>query len=248
MNIPDIPRGLSGIYQIKNIESGHRYIGSSIDINRRLLDHASHLRRNSNECSHLQNAYNKYGDACFECQILLLCPENKTLYYEQAFLDRFHPRYNIARSVTAPTLGLKYSEKTRKKMSRSQSGKNNPMYGKSPSKIHRERISAALSGEKNSFYGKTHSKETRQLLSEQMKQRWADGVYVRTAEHNRKIGEGLRGNQNAKGLKFSEEHKRKISEALKGMKRSEETKRKISESRKKMFAQRRLKQTGGTNC
>ena len=38
-----------------------------------------------------------------------------------------------------------------------------------------------------------------------------------------------------KGTKFSEEHRRKISEAQKGKKISEETKKKISESRKKFY-------------
>ena len=57
-----------------------------------------------------------------------------------------------------------------------------------------------------------------------------------TKETREKISKALLGNQNgrlSKGILKSEEHKRKISEALKGRKHSEETKKKMSRSCKK---------------
>ena len=42
------------------------------------------------------------------------------------------------------------------------------------------------------------------------------GIYIRTREHNEKIGKALMRNQNSLGHCHSEEHKRKTSESLKG--------------------------------
>lgn len=46
------------------------------------------------------------------------------------------------------------------------SGKNNPMYGKSPSDEWKRYFSHAFSGEGNPFYGHHHSEETKLLLKE----------------------------------------------------------------------------------
>lgn len=69
------------------------------------------------------------------------------------------------------------SEKTRKKMSIAQSGKNNSMYGRpSPNKgkhlseKHKQRISESQKGkrcgDKNSRWGKRHSEQTKQKIKE----------------------------------------------------------------------------------
>lgn len=240
MDMPNLPYGISGVYEIKNVVNGHRYIGSSIDVYRRWRSHASYLNRNASECRKLQRAWNKYGEDNFAFQVISFCEPEETLALEQKALDELKPEYNLARSTTAPTLGMTYSEETRRKMSRSQSGKKNPMYGKSPSEETRQKLSDAHRGKNNSFYGKTHSEETRRRLSEIAKKRWAENPPIRTEEHNRHIGEALRGNKNSKGLKFSEEHKRKISEALKGRHVSDETRQKISEARRKSYEQKQL--------
>ena len=52
---------ISGVYQIVNELNGHRYIGSSKNIQHRILVHRSALRRNSHHSIYLQNAFNK-GD------------------------------------------------------------------------------------------------------------------------------------------------------------------------------------------
>ena len=53
---------ISGVYQIVNELNGHRYIGSSKNIQHRILVHRSALRRNSHHSIYLQNAFNKYGN------------------------------------------------------------------------------------------------------------------------------------------------------------------------------------------
>ena len=56
--------------------------------------------------------------------------------------------------------------KNKEAMSARTSGKNNPMYGKSPSEEWKDYFSQAFSGEGNPFYNHHHSEETKLLLKE----------------------------------------------------------------------------------
>lgn len=53
---------MSGVYQIYNTETNKRYIGSSIDVQRRLKEHLRNLKANRHCNQHLQNAWNKYKE------------------------------------------------------------------------------------------------------------------------------------------------------------------------------------------
>jgi hypothetical protein len=96
------------------------------------------------------------------------------------------------------TSGVVKSEKTRKKLSEANKGKNNPNYGKSLSEETKRKMSEANKGKNNPNYGKSLSEETKRKMSEAQK-----------------------------GKTHSEEHKRKNSEVHKGKTHSEETKKKI---------------------
>lgn len=54
---------MSGVYQIYNPITNKRYIGSSINVERRLKEHLRNLKRNNHHNMYLQAAYNKYEDA-----------------------------------------------------------------------------------------------------------------------------------------------------------------------------------------
>ena len=60
----------AGIYRIINSSNGKCYVGSSIDINRRRLEHFSTLSHNRHVNNHLQNAYNKYGKDSFIFEVI----------------------------------------------------------------------------------------------------------------------------------------------------------------------------------
>ena len=60
----------AGIYRIINSSNGKCYVGSSIDINRRRLEHFSALSHNRHVNNHLQNAYNKYGKDSFIFEVI----------------------------------------------------------------------------------------------------------------------------------------------------------------------------------
>ena len=59
-----------GIYKITNLKNNKAYIGQSTDIKRRWINHKLELKNNSHRNSHLQNAFNKYGEEAFEFRIL----------------------------------------------------------------------------------------------------------------------------------------------------------------------------------
>ena len=52
---------MHGVYQIKNLINGKLYIGSSIDVDKRLKSHFSALDKGCHNNAYLQNAWNKYG-------------------------------------------------------------------------------------------------------------------------------------------------------------------------------------------
>ena len=57
---------ISGIYKIVNKVNGKYYVGGSKNIHKRWLEHKGLLRRNIHDNGHLQNAWNKYGEATFD--------------------------------------------------------------------------------------------------------------------------------------------------------------------------------------
>lgn len=58
-------RHKSGIYMFFNMESGKRYIGSSVDIYNRAHEHLHNLRNNKSHNKHWQSSWNKYGEVRF---------------------------------------------------------------------------------------------------------------------------------------------------------------------------------------
>lgn len=60
-----------GIYKIINQIDGKYYVGSSNNIEgNRWPYHKYHLRKGDHYNNHLQNAWNKYGESCFEFVIV----------------------------------------------------------------------------------------------------------------------------------------------------------------------------------
>src|SRR5574344_2694860 len=64
---------ICGIYKITNKINKKVYIGQSRNIKQRLNEHKNHLNRNIHHNSHLQNAWNKYGEINFKMEIIEEC-------------------------------------------------------------------------------------------------------------------------------------------------------------------------------
>lgn len=206
----------SGVYEIKNTENGHRYVGSSVNIGKRWGEHANDLRNNSHHSEHLQRAWNKYRADAFEFRILVYCEPFELLRYEQAFINRLNPEYNCSH-IAGSTLGFRHSNETKKKMSESHKNLK-------PSAMTRIKLSAAQMGNKK-FLGRHHSQETREKIST-IKLGKKRSPF--SAEWKAKIRDAQMGKRRGP---LSAEHRAKISATKKGIKHgplSEEWKAKIS--------------------
>lgn len=104
----------SGIYQIFNIYTSDCYIGSSININKRLQVHKRHLKSGKHHSIILQRAWNKYGSDSFEFRILKYINKENLITTEQLFIDCFNPVYNICKKAGSP-LGIKHSKESSEK-------------------------------------------------------------------------------------------------------------------------------------
>ena len=78
---------ICGIYSITNITNGKIYVGSSNNIERRWREHKNMLKSKKHHSTHLQNAWDKYGEDNFLFEILEECNENILLKREQYYID-----------------------------------------------------------------------------------------------------------------------------------------------------------------
>lgn len=68
---------IQGIYSIKNLTTGKRYIGKSQAIRNRWYQHRTDLRCNRHFNIYLQNAWNKYGEKDFKFEVLERCTKDE---------------------------------------------------------------------------------------------------------------------------------------------------------------------------
>ena len=89
----------SGIYRIINTGNNKCYIGSSSDLRKRKSQHFRNLNKGTHHNQHLQNSFNKNSNI-FSFQILIRCDNEDLIFWEQHFIDKHNPEYNIS-----PTAG-----------------------------------------------------------------------------------------------------------------------------------------------
>lgn len=184
-----------GIYQITNTANGKKYIGQSIDVERRLKQHKWELNNNSHSNYHLQGSWNKYGSDSFTFDIIKECSESLLDYYEKEYIFTWnltndvngynlqdgggHFKHSIETKQKISESKQKMSDETKKKIS-----ENNGRYwkgkarseetkkkiseankGKTLSEEAKKKMSEARKGEKHSMFGKHHSKNTKIEIS-----------------------------------------------------------------------------------
>lgn len=149
----------TGIYEIKNLVNGKRYVGSAVRFGNRWRVHAQSLVRGDHHSIALQRAWRHYGPSAFQFNKLLACSKENLIMYEQICMDALKPEYNIA-PVAGSQLGFKHPPEARAKMSEAAKRTRN-------------------------FTGKTHSAESRAKISAN---RMGKGGGPMGAERRAKIG------------------------------------------------------------
>lgn len=213
----------SGIYAIRCIPTGKRYVGSAASIKKRWGDHSRLLMRDGHHSRHLQQAWKKYGPDAFAWEILELVEEILLLDREQHFIDLHRAAdqrfgFNV-RPVARSNKGLKFSEESRARVSESLRGRRH-------SEESRRKMADA-------HRGKGLSAETRAKLAD------AHRGKAIPPEARENMAAAHRGKPMSAGslAKLIErnscpEHRAKLSELLTGIVRSPETRARISEAKK----------------
>lgn len=117
----------SGIYKITNLVNQKIYIGSAVNVRKRLNLHRSSLNLNKHDNVYLQRAWNKYGLGNFKFEMIEECPIDKLIEREQLYIDWFKPQYNI-RIVAENNSGLVHTKEVKLKISLSKRGKKRPAH------------------------------------------------------------------------------------------------------------------------
>lgn len=172
----------AGIYRIRNVLNNKSYIGSSVDVLKRLNYHFLDLRKNEHGNAKLQRSFNLYGINNFEISILKLCDKSELIKWEQYYIDLYdscNNGYNLSPKA-GNCLGVKHTLEARKNMSLAHIGKKRApeeiekfketmklrggvwnkglkgfMLGRKTTEEAKRKIRLANSGNKNGMYGKT---------------------------------------------------------------------------------------------
>jgi group I intron endonuclease len=111
-------KGKSGVYRLTNLITGATYIGSAVDLTRRLRDYFSikflqkEILKNK---SLIYRALLKYGYSNFTIEILEYCTKISTINKEQYYIDLLKPEYNLCLKAGS-SLGRITREETRLKL------------------------------------------------------------------------------------------------------------------------------------
>jgi group I intron endonuclease len=183
-----------GAYLIKHIESGKFYVGSSKDINKRILNHYYNLNNGTHHNSNLQDLWN--NDGSFTQTFFVTGNRQTAFELEQKIINdnrnsklmlniglsvsggdniTLHPNKSVILDKIKAGVLDRYSKMTvaEKKEKHGKNGENNPMYGKSHTEEARLKIRKANLGiTRRSGYHLTE--ECKKLLSEKAKLRTGD--------------------------------------------------------------------------
>ena len=106
---------VSGIYKIRSIVKPNRiYIGSSVNIHKRFVNHKWFLNGGNHPNKKLQNHCNRYGLNDLQFSIIATCESCLLIEMEQFFIDAHNPYFNL-RPKAENNLGWKPSEETLEK-------------------------------------------------------------------------------------------------------------------------------------
>jgi group I intron endonuclease len=117
-------KGVCGIYCIICTVTGAMYIGSAVDLSKRLSEHLFYSGKSND---HLQKALSLYGLGSFKIQILEFCEigvleDREQFYLNWLFSQPAELRYNFCPEVST-RLGTKHTEGAKQKISAALTGR-----------------------------------------------------------------------------------------------------------------------------
>lgn len=252
----------SGVYAIWHRSRNRVYIGSAVDIKSRWRTHRWALSRGRHHSVLLQRAWDKYGPAAFDWEVVEVVPNPADLVAkEQEYLDSlrsFDPSrgFNVSPNASS-CLGVRHSKETREKMSRAHKGQvvseeqrrtlSERFKGQARSPECIAKMRTACAGRKpprKAVERAIAANKGRKRTPEQL-------AKIRTSSHSPEvIAKRVAACTGKKRGPYSEEHKAKISAALKGKSRgpkSAEHRAKIAEAVKRTKADPawKAKRSGG---
>ena len=151
----------SGLYLLHFYVNGKQYVGSGIDLRKRLYTYYFPSRLVDGR--HIYNYLLKYGHVNFSVIILhvlgITDSSNKIelISKEQEYLNLYKPILNL-NPVAGSSMGFKHSEESKKLIFEYRKGK--PLSSET-----KKRLSELLSGQLNPFWAKKHSPETLEKMS-----------------------------------------------------------------------------------
>jgi group I intron endonuclease len=123
--------GLPGVYIIQNTNNSKVYIGASKDTYNRLCMHKTQLRANKHHNTHLQTAFNLYGENSFTFDVLEDCDE-EFIYSQENYwcilMNSHNRKFGYNQDSTGPNGKCGVSNQTKLKMSKSANKKRLVVY------------------------------------------------------------------------------------------------------------------------
>lgn len=211
---------IHGIYRIWHTASNRSYVGSAVDVAKRLGSHFRMLKRKAHHSVKLQRAWDKYGETAFNFSIVeIVESKEKLVEREQHWIgvfDSCRSGFNMA-PIAGSILGYTFSDESKNRMSEAATGHIK-------SDEHRRNLSLANKGKKM-------SDEARRKMSE-----------AKLGTKRKPHSEETRAKMSATriGFKPSKESVEKMAAAKRGRKLSEETRAKMSTTHKKLAAAKAL--------
>lgn len=155
-----------GIYIIQNKNTKQKYIGQSVNIEKRWIQH---INAHDIQSSRIEKAINKYGSDNFSFSILEeLINDSELLNEREKYWIQYYNTYNDKNHYNLTPGGEFCPMKDiniAKKLSKKMSGKNASFYGKRHSQETINKMSQIKQGAKNPFFNKHHTDENKLKLS-----------------------------------------------------------------------------------
>lgn len=159
----------SGVYQIVCRRTGHRYIGSSVRIERRWGRHREELNKGTHHNGWLQRAWVKYGKEAFDFEILEVCGVNR-VEREQFYMDQAGKKLKNAMKTA---LCIKVTRKMRRVSS--ETAKRLIAEGRFGAGCWTEEMRAKVAAASSRTHkGRKHSERTRARMRRSQKAHWLD--------------------------------------------------------------------------